>query len=338
MGHKDELSHQLLKERAKALKAIANIPREMLGETVFKVNKSVTETFAKSVLGEVATIHRGALNFSGQQAYATVLEIFKNIHIPNYKQIFNGLVVNAGMFQFNANQMVADMVKSMGIPPIDLTVGVAALFRDFDTKNIAGNSVSTAIAAITAVEEGRFENIRESFAREVAEALKVGFGNIAGEDKEAFARFEKVVSEKIASLPPSQVSAESLWKFLVTLFLMLSTWGITTTIQIKNDSDSSKNDAKYHAEMMAVWERLAEQLRRLFPETDNNTYYVAVRRTELKVKPNFDSYTITVIFPNQKVRLVRINHQWIYIEYFDYLEGVPKCGWASKKYLKRLAK
>jgi hypothetical protein len=39
MGHIDELSNKLLREQAKALEAIANIPREMIGETLFHAGR-----------------------------------------------------------------------------------------------------------------------------------------------------------------------------------------------------------------------------------------------------------------------------------------------------------
>ena len=335
MGHKDELSNQLLREHSKALEAIANIPREMMGKTLLSVPKFTAEAFAKDVLADVAAVNQGILRLASQQAHLVVAAIIKNFQMPNYNQIFGDLIFNSGMFQQSASQAMAEIVKSLRISPIDPSAEVAALFRNFDTSALAGNSIGAAIAAISAGEEKRFENIRLSFAGMVAEALKGGFKGLEEKDKQSFARFEKLVNEKIATLEPNQVTGESLWKFLVTLFMMLAAWG-TTLYQIKQANDSSKTQTEQHAQSMAVWERIASQLQRLFPETDNGIYYVAERRVELKTKPSFGSYTITAIITNQKVRLVQMNHQWIYIEYFDYIEGVPKYGWASKKYLKRL--
>lgn len=45
---------------------------------------------------------------------------------------------------------------------------------------------------------------------------------------------------------------------------------------------------------------------------------------------------VAVLYPNQKVRLEKSAHRWIYVEYFDYIEGIPKMGWVNKKYLKML--
>ena len=42
------------------------------------------------------------------------------------------------------------------------------------------------------------------------------------------------------------------------------------------------------------------------------------------------------LLPKQKSRLVQRRHKWIYVEYFDEIEGIPKYGWANKKYLKKI--
>lgn len=65
-------------------------------------------------------------------------------------------------------------------------------------------------------------------------------------------------------------------------------------------------------------------------------YYIVKRQVQVKVKPTFNSPTIVIIYPNQKVKILKKNHKWIYIEYFDYIDGVPKTGWASKKYLVKM--
>jgi hypothetical protein len=63
---------------------------------------------------------------------------------------------------------------------------------------------------------------------------------------------------------------------------------------------------------------------------------VVERQVVLRLKPSNRGAKIVILFPNQKVLLIEEKHKWIYIEYFDYLEAIPKYGWANKKYLKRL--
>ena len=67
-------------------------------------------------------------------------------------------------------------------------------------------------------------------------------------------------------------------------------------------------------------------------------YYVVQKTVSVKNHPDYKSLTIDYLSPNTKVHLLKSKHKWIYIEYIDYLEVIPRYGWVSKKYLKRLEK
>jgi len=84
--------------------------------------------------------------------------------------------------------------------------------------------------------------------------------------------------------------------------------------------------------------QIASNTEQRIPDKDENAYYVVVRKVAIRIKPKCKSAALAVLSPNQKVRLVQDNHKWIYVEYYDYLESIPKYGWANKKYLKRLDK
>ncbi len=66
--------------------------------------------------------------------------------------------------------------------------------------------------------------------------------------------------------------------------------------------------------------------------------YIVVRPVELRTKNNSseDSHVICILQPNQKVELLKRNGKWIYVGFFDYVEGIPKTGWVRKKYLKMI--
>ena len=71
---------------------------------------------------------------------------------------------------------------------------------------------------------------------------------------------------------------------------------------------------------------------------EDEVYYVVQRTTSVKNRSDFKSLTIDYLSSDTKVRSLESKHKWIYIEYIDYLEIVPKYGWVNKKYLKRLEK
>ncbi|HEX3034418.1 MAG TPA: hypothetical protein VHT73_04685 [Thermodesulfobacteriota bacterium] len=81
---------------------------------------------------------------------------------------------------------------------------------------------------------------------------------------------------------------------------------------------------------------ILKEVEKLKPTEIREVYYVVVREVKLKSHPRPKSATIQILSPNQRVKLIQAKGKWIYVEYFDYIEGIPKTGWVLKKYTKRL--
>lgn len=82
--------------------------------------------------------------------------------------------------------------------------------------------------------------------------------------------------------------------------------------------------------------QILREVEKLKPTQINDSYYVVEREAKLKVQPQPKSSTIQILSPNQRLKLVKAKGTWIYVEYFNYIEGVPKTGWVLKKYTKRI--
>lgn len=81
---------------------------------------------------------------------------------------------------------------------------------------------------------------------------------------------------------------------------------------------------------------ILREVEKLKPAQVEEVYYVVEREAKLKNHPRPKSPTIQLLSPNQRLKLVKSKGKWIYVEYFDYIEGVPKTGWVLKKYTKRI--
>jgi hypothetical protein len=68
----------------------------------------------------------------------------------------------------------------------------------------------------------------------------------------------------------------------------------------------------------------------------NQIYYIVQRPVNVRIKPSNKSNKLDILYPNNKVRLIKSRHKWIFVEYFDFIEGIPKTGWVYKKYLIRV--
>jgi len=84
--------------------------------------------------------------------------------------------------------------------------------------------------------------------------------------------------------------------------------------------------------------KVLEQLSNLSSATDedeNTVYYIVRRTVKLRSQSNTgkESAIIDMLYPNQKVKLLKRNRKWIYISFFDYISGIQRNGWVYKKYL-----
>ena len=85
--------------------------------------------------------------------------------------------------------------------------------------------------------------------------------------------------------------------------------------------------------------RIYQRIENLKPKEINGTFYVVKRKVNLHTKPSTKkSHRISVLYPNQIVTLLKSKNEWIYVEYFDYIDGIPRTGCGMKKYFKIVEK
>lgn len=337
MSNQEDLINKLIKDQFGSMSATRKLAGQMMEQTnaLSALNKMAHD----SAIQALANIRPSHIDDIYKQIGSAQFELLKDFKFPaasiRLAELASQAIIPLSQTYLSQARVAAEAIQSFRAYRTDTAALAIAALRDVDFTRIGGDSISAALAAFQTEQTKGFEALRESFAGIVAGALKQGFESLDERDEQAFDRFEQLINEKIATLPQNQVTADSLWKFLITLFLTLSMMGISA-YQIQDAKQSSKTQSEQQIQITHVLERIAISTGRLIPERDQNIYYVAERKVDLKLKPKNSSYTITAITKNQKTRLLQMNHQWIYIEYFDYLEGAPKYGWANKKYFKRV--
>jgi len=116
--------------------------------------------------------------------------------------------------------------------------------------------------------------------------------------------------------------------FEIILFLL----SIAITSHITDESEN-KIVEQFQNMQRAVY----QQIESLKPEQETEEInYVVFHEVNLRGKPTTKSTPLEVLSKNQVVTLLNEKGKWIYIEYFDYVDGMPKKGWVFKKYLKRM--
>jgi hypothetical protein len=212
--------------------------------------------------------------------------------------------------------------------------------------SIAGSAGLAALSFNNPALESVFAS--DSFAKIVADSVRSALQTDTF-DASALEGLEELIEEKIAELPRDKVTAQGLYRIIFEIVLVLiavgadvggSIYQVQVSKQLAEEQNKQQIAEKVKADARsAQWQeflkQIAENTAKLVPEKDPGKYYVVEREVVLRLKPQAKAAKIVVLFPNQRVLLVQEKHQWIYIEYFDYLEGLPRYGWAMKKYFRR---
>ena len=158
------------------------------------------------------------------------------------------------------------------------------------------------------------------------ETLHYGLDSSSADPEFILSEEINVVAELLLSeckkLPKRLVSFEAMIGYVLTILTLLYSLhtGNMTEEKIMNKLSADKTE---------VLNAISE----LHPQVDNNKHYVVDRSANLRIKPNPKSQRFGMLYPNQRVTMLKEGGKWIYIEYFDYRDGVPRCGWVFKKYL-----
>jgi len=341
MSSRDELVKQIVRDQFRVMNSYEGIHQQILEShrQVMKAFGGVNplDAINKSVSGF-------ALDYQKTVKHVEAIgrQMIADLKLPSINQQIVESLRHAAMLpsvelQSQVAQALAGIAKSIGSIQADEVAKSLARIRE-DISRVGGIAGSAGLAALRINQKAIFGSLDITFARTVAESLKDAFTEDAQQNDIALARVEQLIEDKVATLPHNQVAAEGLWRMVVDILILLLAIGqLGIGIQQLADSRQSSNaQAGQLPKLINLLRRIANNTEELVPKQDEGIYYAVERQVELKSKPKNSETTVSTLFPNQKVLLVQRKHRWIYVQYFDYLDGVPKYGWVNKKYLKRL--
>lgn len=181
------------------------------------------------------------------------------------------------------------------------------------------------------------DNLRNTYVGNLAISMRDAVETSAS-NEEVLGKIESLFEEKVGLLPQNQFSRE----FVINLFLSV----LITIIQLwYSHYLSEQSSVELNSLFRETFYRL-EKIENKFENfnlddesmEDDEIYYLVQRTTSVHNRPNFNSLAVDYLSSKTKVRLIKTKHKWIYIEYIDYLEVIPRYGWVNKKYLKKIDK
>ena len=83
--------------------------------------------------------------------------------------------------------------------------------------------------------------------------------------------------------------------------------------------------------------KLIEQIKNLKPiDTNLQTLYIVTSKLNVRSGTSTSNLIIDKLYPNQELIVHKISDKWCYVEYYDFINDVPKTGWVYKRYIKQV--
>jgi len=148
----------------------------------------------------------------------------------------------------------------------------------------------------------------------------------AGNATEAATHVVEGIQYQANKFQLSKLSIEFYLNFIIALIFFVYSLNL-----------SEQSEYRITESINSVQNIIIERLNELSEPKNQETYYVVERSVSLRIKPTTkDSEVITILYPNQKVRLVEKKRTWIKVEYYNHILDIHENGWCLKKYLKRI--
>jgi hypothetical protein len=167
----------------------------------------------------------------------------------------------------------------------------------------------------------------ESFVGQMLDHLQSIADLETAEDVEvAAAKLEGLFNQRVSVLRRDFITREGMIQMLLALVIL---WyqmyqGVKTEQRIIDVISQTES-------------RLLERIETLSPPESKELFYMVLHRgAQLRAHPSMKRPIVEKLYPHQRVSLLATKGKWIHVKFFSYVDGVPKSGWALKKYLKRI--
>jgi hypothetical protein len=223
-------------------------------------------------------------------------------------------------FISNVQKVAIDAMKGINSTALNQAVREAYSAILISQQHVLRNATVEAVRSLWRPDSAVFQAFRtDAFANTLMEYVRRS-AESSEATEEALKELREVIDKKVAALPHGRVSMDALLSIIVAVLIFLAN---IAYLEIK---DHQKAEAKppLSPDQIERVNKTIERVKTLTPTDDESTYYAVEREVLIRLKPVNRSVPVAALHPNQLVRLVQPNHQWIYVEYFDYIEGLPK--------------
>jgi len=146
----------------------------------------------------------------------------------------------------------------------------------------------------------------------------------------AMAEIDSAIKERAGHLSQSWVNFKGMFDLLYPLLLVLfQLW----YAKLSEERSSTEMQRFIESQLRATETHLALQIQILRPPESREAIRVVERQCYLRADRFAKAMIVGVLYPNQIVEVRKTSGKWAYVEFFDYVNAIPKTGWILKKYV-----
>jgi len=272
-------------------------------DTIIKQQEQFTNIFNTSAIDILTKQQESLINAASFSSINAITKQFSSLHNISGLSAFDSIIKKHEKYSSLLN---SSLLNSINLAPNILTnlTTISSIAESFQRDALFPDIV---------------KKMEESFSYNLLHELKQE--NVTLEETIEIA--QESFAKQINNIPRSLISFEGMVQLLFAIMLF---------IHAQTSSQESEENITRKIEVLE--NNLMAQMSKLISEDEAAVYYVVKRIVHLRTDHTTKSFIIGKLYPNQRVELIERNSKWIYVKYFDYVDGLPKMGWVYKKNLK----
>lgn len=196
--------------------------------------------------------------------------------------------------------------------------------NQINSLQIAMSGISGQIAAIAAQNNNwqlldDFEEINEQ-----ALELTNGFSSESILTEEESVKFQQLVDTVFEFIQKNKQLGKKAYNFLSLVVLIFNLYQFYDTFKTKPEPVSKEDIVKFEKKLL-----LAIELK--FKE--HKEYRTTNRISKVMLKPKTKTLIIASLPKDFDVKVLQINHKWVFVSYINPKDNLMETGWVMKKYL-----
>lgn len=260
-----------------------------------------------------------------------------NVFQDNWTAVSNSIndIVNSPAIQ--SVQQLMETYRSLQTAPLGAVFAEAHTrwLRDIEFLTPALSAISAGLAHALESPEYR-SHFEQSFAGDLLGQINAV--DVASSPEEKAARFSALVvwfQQKLREYPPSHIIFHAFFSLILPIILaqMVSEW--------RSAQAEQQQSAEMRRHIDQQVESLRDDLEAHHPSVEGNAeqrqHYSATKSVYIRAEPLARGTVVIVLEEHSLIEEVDRQGRWLYVEYFNFIEGSLERGWVYKRYLTPVA-